>query len=171
MKIMMFAAATAVLTLAGAQAAKADSFLPANSVFVFNGTADVTSQALTINCGANLTIESNLLGDDAEVSVTTLSGSMICGLCQFLDLPWNVDITAPASPGASATKLAFRGVKLKNHLTGGICGPEDIEVTWSPGSPTRLTTPIGTEINPPTPGCRFVLDLYQVAGPSPVFTK
>ncbi len=170
MKKMMFAMAAGVMALTAASAASADTFSPANSTFGFEGSVDVEFN-FQLTCDMSVTVQSNSGGTDANVTAAGLSGGL-CGLVGFSSLPWNVDVEAPTPPptGVAATKLRIKGVKVTTVL-GSTCGPEDIIVDWNAGPPATITIPVGTEINPPTPGCKVSGILTQTSGPAATITN
>ncbi len=170
MKKMMFAMATGVMALTAASAASADTFNPAASTFGFGGSVDVEYN-IQLTCDMSITVKSNAAGDDADVTAASLSGGL-CGLVAFANLPWNIDVVAPVPPptGVPATQLKIKDVKVTT-VFGVTCGPEDIIVGWNDGPPATITIPVGTEINPPTPGCKVSGILIQTSGPPLTITN
>jgi|GEM_PF-3074252 len=170
MKKMMFALAAGAMALSGATAASADTFTPAGGTFGFSGTVAV-SYTIPLTCTMTATVVSTAAGTDANITGATLTGGL-CAAVGFIGLPWNVDVLTPVAPpnGLPATTLKLKGVTART-VTGTVCGPDDIVVNWNPGPPATITIPLGTEINPPTPGCKVSGTLTQVSGPPLVITN
>lgn len=170
MKKMMFALAAGAIALSGATAASADSFTPASTTAGFSGTVAV-SYTIPLTCTMTATVVTNAAGNDANITASALTGGL-CAVVSFIGLPWNVDVNTPVPPptGVAATTLKLKGVTART-TTGTVCGPEDIIVNWNAGPPATITIPLGTEINPPTPGCKVSGTLTQVSGAALVVTN
>lgn len=171
MKKTMFAAAAGAMALFGASAASADNFSPANSTFGFRGTVNV-SHSISLTCTMDITAKSSVSGADASITAVSLSG-FLCSLVTFSGLPWDVNVTAPATPGATATDLSISNV-IATTTTGVVCGPDTIAVKWGNTTPRTIIIPTGTEINPPNAPdqtCKVAGTLSQVSGPVLSITK
>ncbi len=156
-----FALALAVAAaFSGASAAQADTFSPPGVTVGFVGTVTIRRDT-PIVCDLYFTLrttpyDSN--GDNvAYVEDLTVTGSPLCALYDFPDISHSVYVSYPVAPpsGVPAQRLRAYGVQMSFPFMGGFCGPEDIELYWNDGPPATITIPVGTEINPPTPGCKI----------------
>ncbi len=157
-------AAVAAIALMAAPVARADTFLPAGTTFVFTGTV-VFVNPVSMTCTLTIAVASDAAGANASITAAVFTGGS-CPLMAAAGLPWGTTVSAPPPPpaGAAATKLTIGGMRLVPPF-GGACGPDDIEVTWTPGAPPTITLVAGTDVNPPTPGCKLSGTLQQTAAP------
>ncbi len=170
MRRIVAALAACAVTMTAAPAAHADSFSPPNGTFTFQGPVDVEF-GIYLTCDMSVTIQSNAAANDANFTAANLTGGL-CGLLSLVSLPWNIDVYAPVPPpiGLAATKLRIKGAKMITAF-GSTCGPEDFIGDWNPGPAATITIPVGTELNPPTPGCKISGTLTLTSGPPLTITN
>ncbi|ATQ42267.1 hypothetical protein [Caulobacter mirabilis] len=155
----------AALSFAGVSAASADTFSPSGAVTTFEGTVDFVPGTPLV-CDFSLTITNNGSGD-ADVTSAVSSGGWWCSSLVFNNLPWNIDVVAPAfPPGAAATQLRIAGVQTNFPFA---CGPGDLIVNWDAGPAATITFPTGSTINPG--GCGIAGVLQQTSGPALTITN
>lgn len=160
-KLVLFVGGFLALNCAPAQA---DTFVP-TGIYTFTGPV-ASAAPFSLFCDLSITIVAS--GSDADVTNASMSGGL-CGLITFTGV-WNIDVVAPTTPWATATRLVFRNVAMFDML-GNPCGPDDVFVDWTPGATPAITFPIGTEVQPPVGACGIEGVIRQTGGTALVITK